>query len=151
MVLVIPVRAQTVCLDQGQTIAKQSEITTGVPQGSILGPLFFIVFMNDMPMSIRTLSNVDMYGYDSTIRACGKKVQEIELKLNNDLQEISNWCDENRMVVNVEKNKIMIVMTRQKWQHLNKTDVNTCINGDILQVVESERLLGLHVDNFLTW
>ena len=56
----------------------------------------------DMPMSTRTISNVDMY---ADISACGKNVQEIELKLTNDLQEISNWCDENRMVVNVEKTK----------------------------------------------
>jgi len=55
------------------------------------------------------------------------------------------------MVINVEKTKIMIVITRQKWQHLDKTDVNICINGDKLQVVEKKRLLGLHVNNFLTW
>ena len=100
-------------------------------------------------MSTRTISNVDMYADDSTISACRKNVQEIELKLNNDLQEISNWCGKNRMVVNVEKTKIMIVRSSQKWQHLDKTDVNT--KGDKLQVVEHERLLGLHVDNFLTW
>ena len=56
-----------------------------------------------MPMCIRTISNVDMYADDSTTSACGKNVQEIELKLNNDLQEISNWCDENSMVFNIEK------------------------------------------------
>ena len=59
--------------------------------------------MNDVPTSTRTISNVDMYADDSTISACRKNVQEVELKLNNDLQEISNWCDENRMIVNVEK------------------------------------------------
>ena len=125
--------------------SEQSEITTGVTQGSILGPLFFIAFMNDMSMSTRTISNVDMCADDSTISACGKNVQEIELKLTNDLQEISNWCDENGMVVNVEKTKIMIVTTRQKWQHLDQPD-----EGDKLQVFENERLLGLHVDHFLT-
>ena len=92
-----------------------------------------------------------VYADDSTISVCGKNIQEIELKLNNELQEISNWCDENRMVVNVEKTKIMIVTTRQKWQHLDKTNVNVCIKGDTLQMVENERLVGLHVDNFLTW
>ena len=106
--------------------------------------------MNDMPTSTIIISNVDMYADDSTISACGKNVQEIELKLNNDIQEISNWCDENRMVVNVEKIKTMIVTTRQKWQHLDKSDVNICIKGDQLHVVENERQLGLHVDNFLT-
>ena len=133
--------------------SEQSEITTGVPQGSILGPMFFIVFMNDMSMSTRTISNVDMYADDSTISACRKNVQELELKLHNDVQEISNWCDENRMVVNVEKPKIMFVTTRQKWQHLDKTDVNMFIKGDKLQVVKMRGYLGFmnHVDNFLTW
>ena len=83
-----------------------------------------------------------------TISACGKNVQEIELKLNNDLQEISNCCDENRIVVNVEKTKTTIVT--QKWQHLEKMDLQLCIKGDKLQVVENERLLGIHVDNSLT-
>ena len=136
-------------LFKGKQLEK-SEITMGVPQSSILGPLFFNVFMNDMPISTRTISNVDMHADDSSISACGKNVQEIELKLNNDLQEISNWCDANRMVVNVEKPKIMFVTTRQIWQHLDKTDVDICIKGDELQLVENERVLGLHVDNFLS-
>ena len=127
--------------------SEQSEIKTGVPQSSILGPLFLIVFMNDMP---KTISNVDMYADDSTMSACGKSVQEIELKLNNDLQEISKWCDEYRIVVNIENTEIMIVTIRQKWQHLDATNDKLCIKGDQLQAVENERLLGLHVDNSLT-
>ena len=72
-------------------------------------------------MSTRTISNVDMYADDSTISACRKNVQEIKL---NDLQEMSNWCDENRLAVHAETSKIMFVTTRQKWQHLDKTDFN---------------------------
>ena len=106
--------------------------------------------MNAMPMGTWTVSNVDMYADDSTTSACGKNIQEIELKLNNDLQGISNWCDENRMVVNTEKTKVMVVTIWQKWQHLDKTNVNICIKGDKLQVVESEWLHGLQADNFLT-
>ena len=82
----------------------KSEIITGVPQGSILRPLFFIVFMNDMPMSIRTVSNVDMYADNSATSACGN-LQKFEQKLDNNLQRISNWCDENRMVIDVEQNE----------------------------------------------
>ena len=65
------------------TSAIDKGLVNGVPQGSILGPLFFIVIMNDMPMSKRTISNVDMYADDSTISACGKNVPEIELKLHS--------------------------------------------------------------------
>lgn len=67
--------------------------------------------MNDMPLSTRTINSVDMYADDSTISATGKTVQTIEQSLNNDLQEISKWCDENRMVINAEKTKIMIITT----------------------------------------
>ena len=92
-----------------------------------------------------------MYADDSTISAYRKNVQEIVQKINDDRPEISNWCDENRMVINVEKTKIMIVTTWQKWQHFDKKDINICIKSDKLQVVESEGLFGLQVDNFLTW
>ena len=77
------------------------------------------------------------YADDSSISDCGKNVQEIELKPNNDLQEISNWCGENRMGVNFDKTKIMIITTQQKWQHLDKTDVNMCTKGHKLQVVKN--------------
>ena len=60
------------------------------------------------------ISNVDMNADDSTISAYRKNVQEIKLKITDDRPEISNWCDENRMVINVEKTKIMIVTTWQK-------------------------------------
>ena len=59
--------------------------------------------MNDMPMSTRTINNVDMHADDSTISVCGKNIQDIALKLNNELQEISNWCDENRMVASTKR------------------------------------------------
>ena len=118
----IPVIAQTVCLVQGQIVGAIRK-NNGSPLGLYLGTtVLYCVY--EQPMSTRTISNVDMYADDSTTSACRKNVQEIELKLNNDLQEISNWRDENRMVVNVEKTKIMIVTPRRKWQHLDKTDVS---------------------------
>ena len=61
-----------------------------------------------------------MYADDSILSAWGKNVQEIGLKLNNDLQDISNWCDENRLVINAEKTKIMIVTTRQSGNTLTR-------------------------------
>ena len=94
---------------------------------------------------------VDMYADDSTITATGKSIQSVKPSLNNDLQEISNWCDENRMVINVEKTKIMIIITQQNWQYLDTTDPDVWIKGDKLQVAESEKLLGLKIDHFLTW
>ena len=129
---------------------EQFETTTGVPQRSILEPLYFLCSRTTCSLSTKTICNVGMYADDSTISVCDKSVQEIEMKLNNDLPEISTWLDKNWMVINVEETKIMIVTTRQKWQHVDRTEINIC-KGDKLQMVESERLLGLQVDNFLYW
>ena len=52
---------------------------------------------------------------------------------------------------NAEKTKMMLVTTRQKWQHLHKTDPDVQINDKNLQVVNSERLLGVEIDHFLSW
>ena len=51
----------------------------------------------------------------------------------------------------LNKTKIVIVTTRQKWQYHDKKTINMCIKGDNLEVVETKKLLGLQVDNVLTW
>ncbi len=107
------------------------------------------MFMNDMPLNVS--ASVDMYADDSTITATGKTIQAVEVKLNKDLHKISKWCEENKMVINAEKTKIMLITTRQKWQHLPTTDPNVHINGENIQVVNSERLLGVQIDHFLSW
>ena len=130
-------------------LSQQADIQTGIPQGSILGPLLFIMFMNDMPLNVS--ASVDMYADDSTITATGKTTEAVEEKLNNDLHEVSKWCEENKMVINAEKTKMMLVTTRQKWQNLHKTDHDVQINDKNLQVVNGERLLGVEIDHFLSW
>ena len=144
-------QAYAMVLSEHQQIVQFKDILSNPPKVSIPGPLFFIVFMNDMPLNTTTNVTVDMYADDSTVTATGKSIQLVKQSLNNDLQEISNWCDENRMVINVEKTKIMIITTRQKWLYLDTTDPDVWIKGDQLQVVESEKLLGLKIDHFLTW
>ena len=107
------------------------------------------MFMNDMPLNVS--ASVDMYADDSTITATGKTTEAVEEKLNNDLHEVSKWCEENKMVINAEKTKIMLITTRQKWQHLHTTDPDVQINYTNIQVVNSERLLGVQIDHFLSW
>jgi hypothetical protein len=140
-------RSQRVCF-KGKT-SDPKTVTHGVPQGSILGPLLFILFMNDLPLYIE--SPLDLYADDSTLNASGKTIEEVEIKLNLDLEKIHLWCKNNKMVLNTSKTKVMFITTYQKLTHLPKSDLNVTYNNVNLENVQSEKLLGVVVDNRLTW
>ena len=79
-------------------------VYNGVPQGSILGLLLFIIFYNDFPDCISE-SQFLMYADDSVIYSAGKNVEEIEKTLTNDLKFIADYVDENELIINLKKGK----------------------------------------------
>ncbi len=125
-------------------------IKVGVPQGSILGPLLFITFMNDLPLSLPN-KNIDMYADDSTLYTSGRSLDDIESTLSKDLQNVSAWCDMNKMVLNIKKTKSMLITTWQKLATLPRDYLSIPLKGDILQHVWSDKLLGVTVDQHLNW
>ena len=126
------------------------DVTVGVPQGSILGPLLFMTYINDLPLTCSKTS-IAMYADDSTLHASGKTVTELETKVSEDLESVSKWCNSNRMALNIKKTKSMLITTKQKMCHLEKKNLDICINGDNLQSTECDKLLGVNVDMHLTW
>ena len=91
-------------------------ITTGVPQGSILGPLVFILYMNDLPLHIH--NDMDMFADDSTVHTSGPNIEEIQLSLQTDFNVITTWCTDNNMVINTSKTNTMLITTQQRRNHL---------------------------------
>lgn len=117
----------------------------GVPQGSVLGPLLFIIYINDLP-SIINFPMV-LFADDSTALFCDSKKDALENDINNSLSNIINWLQSNNLLINLNKSKIMNFRIRQS-QH-KSLDINYL--GTKLDEVENTRFLGLSIDNKLTW
>ena len=126
----------------GSCKSTRRKIKIGVPQGSVLGPLFFNIFINDLfLMSLE--SEICNFADDNTIFACGNTIQEILIKLENDLGLLLDWFSKNGMIANPEKFQIMFLgLSDQRCLRLN-------IEGKKLPATNTVKLLGIQIDNKL--
>ena len=125
-------------------------VLCGVPQGSILGPLLFLMFINDLPLYTNNVAT-DLYADGTTLYMVGETQEYIEQNLQMALQNLSEWCKLNGMLLNTDKTKAMLITTSQKRLHLNNDILHLTYNNDVLNSVENEKVLSVHIDNNLTW
>ena len=88
-------RKQVVCIDK--TFSNKTDLFAGVPQGSILGPVLFLLYINDLHLSLKSCS-AEFYADDVTLHVSSSEYDSVSSKLNDELQEVSSWCNSNDMV-----------------------------------------------------
>ena len=141
-------RYQSVWIDH--TYSGLIENSIGVPQGSNLGPLFFLIFFNDLPTNIE--EQLDCFADDSTMGASAASVTEISTRLDKECDNLSCWMQANRFKLNAEKTHLMTVGTSTRlWQLQDKLEVR--MEGIRLSesVDRCEGLLGVTVQCDLKW
>ena len=112
-------------------------VTSGVPQGSLLGPLFFIVYINDLPGVISKESSIALYADDSKMYRVISTQEDLST-FQSDVDKISDWCKMNKMRINTKKCKIMRI-TRKKSPLVGEYN----IEGQPLESVNVYKDLGL--------
>ena len=121
-------------------------IFSGVPQGSILGPLLFILLMNDIPGAI-SHCNIALYADDTVLFISRKSNDDILKALNADLSSLDNWFKENNLVINLKKGKTEYVLYGTSQKLKKKSNTNCNINGYNINETHSYKYLGVTLDN----
>ena len=93
--------------------SSEKPIRIGVPQGSILGPILFQIYVNDLPGFIAE-SSLSMFADDTAIYSSAKTHEELELILQDDLHSVGQWLRYNRLTINASKTKVMEIGTPHK-------------------------------------
>lgn len=141
-----------------------SQITTnfGVPQGSKLGPILYIIYTNEM---VKLLKHSEVFSYadDTAIIVTHKNVKEAEKIMQNEFTELCKWCHDNGLIINSKKTKLMHIRPRHipnsnieiKFHdfdclHNRNVTSNECCKTNI-ELVESYKYLGVHLDHNFKW
>ena len=141
-------RQQAVWIDHCFSEFLASDV--GVPQGSNLGPLFFLIFYNDLPFSLD--SDLEVFADDSSVTATDEQVDEIGAELTREGAKISQWMLENRLKLNADKTHLLTVGTQQRLRILPELP-RVVIDGIVIQESQdrNEFLLGCTIQNNLKW
>lgn len=125
-------------------------LEVGVPQGSILGPLLFSIYMNHLPLLLKN-TEVDIYADDTTIWSSGTNCTDIQNTLNNSLDKANSWFKLNRMIPNTKKTKHLLIGSVQRLSQSNETTMEIYIDNIKLEEAAGEKLLGVVIDSNLSW
>ena len=131
-------------------ICEPLAISTGVPQGSALGPFLFLVFINDFPQHIRhSLSN--LFADDGTLYTTGKTIRETESKMQQSVNDASKWYDNNNIPLNIPKTSCMLSGSESLLNRIDENEkvLNLYLKDEKLYQVSKCPYLGMQVDNNL--
>ena len=121
-------------------------IKCGVPQGSILGPLFFIIYMNDIKYATNLFEMI-IYADDTTLYTTISSNNNLEQEINNELNAINDWLKLNKLSLNITKTKAMCFHTPQKIVKIP----NLVIDNHKIDFVNDFNYLGIILDKNLNW
>ena len=131
-----------------QSISDPLVVSCAIPQGSILGPLLFSIYVNDLPLALPN-SITHLYADDMAITVTADSIDILKKKLNAALDDVSKWFQSNKLSLNTKKSKVMCFGSHQWVSKL--PDLNIVHNGTALEVVHEYKYLGVMLDSSLTF
>ena len=139
-------RVQYVSIDNVSSEIKS--LSLGVPQGSVLGPLLFLLYVNDIQYASDILKSI-VFADDTNLFLSGDNVQTVRNNLESEVPKINSWFLANRLKLNVDKTCCMLFKPKNK--QINSNELDIVINDIRIPYVHSTKFLGVTIDDRLTW
>ena len=153
-------RKQQVYVDG--TLSDPLDLQAGVPQGSILGPLLYIIFTNDLPEVVhdhltennsyfnthcQSCGSICSFADDSTYSKSGKDMNKLKDDIDDKFKEISNYMAKNKLVLNSDKTHLLVMTSSQMHKKHENFGIVLNTGQEIIEPVQHEKLLGAHISN----
>ena len=139
-------RQQYVCINH--TTSKLATLNLGVPQGTVLGPILFLIYTNDLLSTCNSDFSIT-YADDTSLGCKGDSSISLQTTMNDLLEKVSSWFNVNRLIVNPSKSNFITISTRHHVSNLQ--NISIYLNNQKLQQCSSTSLLGVHIDENLTF
>ena len=131
---------------QGDSISKEYTTNKGTPQGSVLGPLIFLLFVNDLPQYI-TEGKVFIYADDTSIVTSDTNPVEAQRKVVHIINQFCEWCTKNQLMINLQKTVLI-----NFYNKIEKSSTfHPIIQNHTLKPIKSTKFLGLIIDSQMSW
>ena len=122
-------------------------VNHGVPQGSVLGPLLFLIYINDLHYAIQN-SKTNLFADDTCLLLSDSNLQDLETKINSDLIKLSSWLRANKISLNVTKTEVLLFRSKTKTVLYH---MKLKLDDHILKFSSKVKYLGILLDEFLIW
>lgn len=117
----------------------------GIPQGSTLGPLLFLLYVNDLPLCSNF--NSRLFADDTNLFLTDRNINNLQTNTNLQLTKIYQWMQANQLSVNFKKTKFMLIGPKSR----NKPSLHISMNNNVIQETHTFKYLGLNIDKNLRW
>ncbi len=138
------------CVQLGRHCSELAQVYCGVPQGSVLGPLLFIIYVNDIDRAITNSGKVITFADDTAILFKHKDLGVLKRDVEKQLEYLKIWFEINKLTLNAIKTNYMLTTTKAV-NIQDKGNFAVKIDNEEIQRVSSFRYLGVHVDDQLNW